>query len=332
MTATRLLIVLILSLGLLWVPTDVLAQTAPEPTPSPSATSPQPEEPGLFDFDGRVRRAISEWFSDLLTSALRPVFDLLGRTVFSTPAIGENERVRELWGFSLGVADATLLMFVLAGAAFVTVTGGTEVRITAKELLPRLLIAAGAANLSLLALREMVGFSNALSHGVLASIDADSVGRSMAESLFTSSALNPFLAILALVVVVLAVLVIVTYVVRVAVLVILAAAAPLMLVTHSLPQTETWARIWWRSTLALLAVPVAQSFLVAAAFRVFLTDSLLGFSSSSLINLLVLGALLYLLFKVPLWALNAALGGAASSAWTQAKGLATRAAKTAVAA
>ena len=48
--------------------------------PSPSDPFPEPDKPGFFDLVGKVRYAISQWFSNLVTSALRPVFDFLGRT------------------------------------------------------------------------------------------------------------------------------------------------------------------------------------------------------------------------------------------------------------
>lgn len=328
---TRALVIVCLAVGLLAFPANTVAQEQP-PSPAPSPAPPADAPTSPFDIGGRIRSAISEWFGDLVASALGPVFDLMGRTVFSTPAIDENPRVRELWGFSLSVANAALIVFLLAGASFVTVAGGTETRLGAKELLPRTLVAALTANLSWMALREMTTMSNALSRGVFGTIDPQQVGRRMAEMLFSGSWLNPFLAILALAVVVLGVLVLVTYVVRVAVLVVLAAAAPLMLITHTLPQSDQWARMWWRATLALLAAPVAQSFLAAAAFRIFLSgDGLLGFSSGGIIDLLVIGSILYLLFKIPIWALNVALGGAVSSAVNRAKTWASRTVKAAVA-
>lgn len=321
---------LVATLAVVAVPAE--AQGTPTPSPSPSPVTEEPD-PSFFDVGGRMRSAISGWFSDLVGAALDPVFELLGKTVFSTPEVHRNDRVGDLWRFSIGVANATLVMFVLAGAAVIMTTGGLDLRLTAKEVLPRLLAAGTAANLSWLLIGEMISISNALSAAIFGSIDAEAVGTRMAESLFTGSFPNPFLALLALVVVVLAVLVIVAYVVRVAVLVILAAAAPLMLVTHSLPQTEIWARAWWRSALALLTVPVAQAFLIVAAFKVFLSgDGLLGLTPGGLIDLLVIGCILFLLFKIPFWALNLALGGAASTAWRRVKGVAATASKAAAAA
>lgn len=328
----RALLILALASALVAVPVAVGAQTpvpeaSPTPTVSPEASpSPgleEPSKPPFWDIIGRVRYAISQWFADLVTAALRPVFDLLGRTVFATPMLPDNGRVGELWRFSLGIADATLLLFVLAGAAIVmSGGGGFSSQLTAKELLPRLLLAAGAANISLLLLRQMINLSNALSRAMLgAAFDPGDASDRMSAMLAAAALGNPFLALFALAVVVLAILVVIAYVIRIAALVILTTGAPLMLVGHALPQTEGVARAWWRAIIAFLAAPVLQSLLLAAAFRVFLTgDGVLGLPiGSGLIDLLVVGCLLYLLYKIPFWALNLALSGSGSRAWVQAK-------------
>lgn len=305
-----------------------------EPEPSPDPQFEEPEKPGFFDLIGRVRYAISEWFSNLVTSALRPVFDLLGRTVFSTPELADNARIAELWRFSLAVADALMLLLLLLGAGLVTAGGGLTSQLTAKELLPRLVVAAAGANLSLILLRQLISLSNALSAGVLgASGEPGEVARLMIRLLAGAALANPFLALLALAVIVLGILVVITYIIRVAALVVLAAAAPMVLAFHALPQTEGYAQAWWRAVLALLAAPVAQAMLLAAAVRVLLTgDGVLGLPvGSGLIDILVVGTLLYFLYKVPFWTLNAAFSGAGSRAMVQAK-RAGRAAAKAVAA
>ena len=280
-----------------------------------------------------MRRSISEWFADLVAAALQPVFELLGQTVLATPSIHSHDRITDLWRLSLGIADAALVVFVLFGAGLVIVDSGSGMKLQAKEALPRLLAGGAAANLSLVILREMTEISNGLSRGIMGSLTSDAVAAHMADKLMSGAFDNPFVALLALFVIVLAILVAVAYVMRVAILVVLTAAAPLLLITHVLPQTESWARLWWRGTLALLAVPVAQSFLVVAGFQVFLSgDGLLGLSSGGLVDLLIIGCILYLLFKVPFWGLDVAMSGAGSATWRKTKHYAQVAARTAVAA
>ncbi|MFN2613476.1 MAG: conjugal transfer protein TrbL family protein [Actinomycetota bacterium] len=299
------------------------ATPSASPSESPSAEPAQPEKPPFWDVVGRVRYAISNWFSDLVTSAVRPVFDLVGRTVFATPMLPANPRVGELWRFSLGIADATLLLFVLAGAGIViSGGGGFSSQLTAKELLPRLLLATGAANVSMLALSQMITFSNALSRAMLgAAFDPADASSRMSASIGAAALANPFMALFALAIVVLGILVVISYVVRIAALVLLATGAPLMLAGHALPQSEGMARTWWRATAAFLVAPVIQSMLLAAAFRIFLTGGgVLGLPvGSGLIDLLVIGCLLYMLYKIPFWALNIALSGGGNRAWAQAK-------------
>src|SRR6266545_5690146 len=166
---------------------------SPSPQPSPSEDFPEPDKPGFFDLVGKVRYAISQWFSNLVTSALRPVFDFLGHTVFSTPPLADNDRIVQLWGFSLAIADSLLLLLFLAGAGLVTVGGGLGSQLTAKELLPRLVVAAVTANVSLLLLRQLIELSNSLSAALLgASLepsdvapadDPDAGGRRTPESI-----------------------------------------------------------------------------------------------------------------------------------------------------
>lgn len=333
--------------GVLLAPSTALADPPqPQPSPSPSVSaSPEasaspspapdfeePKKPPFWDIIGRVRYAISQWFASLVTAPLRPVFNLLGHSVFSTPMLPDNGRVGDLWRFSLGIADAGLLLFVLVGAGLVTVGSGLASQMTAKELLPRLVLAAGAANVSMILLRYLIELSNALSRAMLgAALEPADVSGRMIAILGSAALGNPFLALLALAVIVLAILVIIGYVVRVAALVLLATGAPLMLAGHALPQTEGVARTWWRATLAFLAAPVIQSLLLAAAFRVFLTgDGVLGLPiGSGLIDILVVGCLLYLLYKVPFWALNMALSGAGSRAMVRVKAQARSAAQAA---
>lgn len=313
--ALTLIIGFVLSL---LAPSPALGQEgepSPQPTPAPS------EEPAPWDLVGRTKSAINGWFTDLLASALDPVLSLLGHTILATPQVGEHPRVRELWKFSLIVADAALVLFVMVGSGIV-MTGGLTSQVTMKELLPRLVVAALAANLSLLLVGQAITLANALSVAVLGTATAPGeFSVQISERLFNAGGMGPLFLILAIVVLLFGILVVVAYIVRMAVLVIMLAGAPFFLITHSLPQTEHVARVWWRLVIGMIAAPVAQAFLVTAAVRVFLTgNGLLGLApGSSFVDLLVIGCLLYLMWKIPIWTINAALKGAGSRAWANAK-------------
>ena len=73
--------------------------------------------PGLFDITGHIEAAIDDWFRSLVTDALDPVLTLLGHTLLATPNVTAQSRVGQLWRMTEGIADAFLVLFVLAGAA-----------------------------------------------------------------------------------------------------------------------------------------------------------------------------------------------------------------------
>jgi len=116
---------------------------------------------------------------------------------------------------------------------------------------------------------------------------------------------------------VLAVILLVLYIVRASVVLILVAGAPLLLLTHVLPQTDGLARLWWRGMTAALGVQVAQSLVLATAVRVFFDDgghAALGLSvSGSLIDLLVCICLFWILIRIPFWAKDMVLSGGRST-------------------
>ncbi len=292
---------------------------APQPSPAPQSSPvdpPEPAKPPVWDVVGRAGHAMNSWLQELVASALEPVLRLLSRTIFSTPHLQQHPRIRELWRFSLAIADGALILFVLAGSVMVTL-GGLSSQITLKEMAPRLVLAAAAANLTLPLAGQAISITNAVSLALLGTAtDAESLASRLSELIFAVGLSSPLFLIFALIVVVLGVLVVVAYVVRLAVLVILLAGGPLALLTHALPQTDHFARAWWRLLLAMVVSPVLQALVLATGMRVFLSgEGISGIGSGSLIDLLVIGCLLYLLYRIPLWTIKAALLSTGSRAW-----------------
>ena len=94
-------------------------------------------------------------------------------------------------------------------------------------------------------------------------------------------------------------------IVRFAVALVLTAAAPIALACHALPQTDPLARLWWRSYLAVLAVPVAQAFVLLAGQWILLDPAamlpVLGLPAEpgGVVNLFAVMVLLWTTVKVP---------------------------------
>jgi hypothetical protein len=334
----------LLAVGLWLWPSSAVAQpapTSPPPTtttaggpagsPPPPSTlapwpvAPPPQQPGLFDWAGRVREAINGWFRDLVARAITPALDLAARSVLATPDLADPDgRVRELWGLSVGLANTTYVLLVTAGGMLLMTNETLQARYTLKEVAPRLVVGMVASNASLLLVGWGIQAANALSAALLGpGVDPAQARAAFKQVLsFPLDDADVLLLFAAFVVVVLAVVLAASYVIRVAVLVALAVAGPLALACHALPQTEGVARWWWRALAACLAVPVAQSLALITALRVFLHadgDRVLGLGAARLVDLLVAVCLLWLLARIPAWAARMVFVGRPTTVMAVAK-------------
>lgn len=265
-------------------------------------------KPGLLDIPGQIESAISEWFAGLVKDALNPVMELVGRTLLSTPQLTGQASIRGYWQLCLGVADALLILVIVAAGAIVMTHETLQSSYALKEILPRLIVAAVAVNASLALSGQMVDLANVLARGLLGGgVNPVQAGHTL-EALVLGSVVGGsiFVTLLGLACALLAVILLVLYLVRAAVIVLLVCAAPLMLLAHGLPQTEALARLWWRAMLAALGVQVAQALTLAAAVHVFLAsggDAVLGVGSGGgVVSLLLVLCLFYVLVRIPFWA------------------------------
>jgi hypothetical protein len=273
------------------------------------------EQPAWWDVRGRIQYGITSWFRALVEDALNPMLELVGKTVLATPQIAGQDRVGDLWLISLGIANSLLVLFVVAGGALVMTRDTLHTRYALKEALPRIAFAVIAANASLSLSGQMISAANALSGGFLAG-GVDPAEATLQLKHFILGAIagsGIFVILLGLVAAALTVVLLILYVVRAALVLVLVAGAPLLLLTHALPQTDGLARLWWRGMTALLGIQVAQSLVLATAVRVFFGSGgreALGLSvTGSLIDLLVSLCLFWILVRIPFWAKDLVFSG-----------------------
>jgi hypothetical protein len=272
-------------------------------------------KPAWWDIPGRVRYGIDSWFRGLVTDALNPTLDLIGKTVLATPQVAGQGEVGQIWLISLGIADGLLVLFLLAAGALLMTNETLHSRYALKDALPRIVIGAVAANASLSLSGQLISFANSLSAGFLAGgVDPAQASLQLKDFILGAVAGSGiFVIILGLVAAALAVVLLILYIVRATVVLILIAGAPLMLITHALPQTDGLARLWWRGMTAALGVQVAQALVLATAVRVFFNSGgrqALGLSvTGNLIDLLVCLCLFWILIRIPFWAKDLAFSG-----------------------
>ena len=246
------------------VPGSATAQPAPTTGPPPTTTPttppgpgvppttagsrsggpfPAPPAPGWFDVAGRIRAVVNGWLRDLVAAAIDPAVDLAARSVLATPDLaGPEGRVRELWGLSVGLANAGYVLLVCAGGVLLMTNETLQARYAVKDVAPRLVVGLVASNLSLTLVGVGIEVANALSRALLGpGVDPDRARATLkAVLVFPLDDADVWLTLLTLAVVVLALILGASYVLRVAVLVVLIVAGPLALASHALPQTRLW--------------------------------------------------------------------------------------------
>jgi hypothetical protein len=304
-------------------PAGVAASMPPTPpgvglgagAPTPAAPSATPDggsvdgggtyHPGLFDVAGHIRKAINDWFAGLVTAAFTPILDLLARTLLTTPQLTSDPGLHSLWLVNLGIADSLLVLLILAGGATVMGYETFQTRLAAKELAPRIVVAAVAANVSLPLLGLAISLADALARAVLAGTTSQQAVAGISKLILGSLTGNIFLTLVGAVVAVLAAMLLATWLLRLVLVVLLIIASPLALVCHALPATDGLAKLWWRATAGTLVVQVAQPLALVTALRVFLPGgglSHLGLAAGGgLVNLLVAGCLCWVMIRIPTW-------------------------------
>jgi hypothetical protein len=191
-----------------------------------------------------------------------------------------------------------------------------QTRYGLKEIAPRLVVGAIAANASLSLTGLAITFANALSRAVMGSgVSPTDVSASIGNMITNAMTGNVFLGLVALVFAVMVALVVITYLIRISITLVLIVASPLMLVTHCLPQTDGLARLWWRAIVGCLGTQIAQSLVLLTAIRVLLNgqsnvDILNPLRGGGALIYLLLGCcLMLLLIRIPVWITHSVLGG-----------------------
>ncbi|MCX2948959.1 hypothetical protein [Lentzea sp. NEAU-D7] len=303
-------------------PNPTTTTTSPPTTSAPPPSTPpvpKSDDCGITDVGACVSEGITSFFSALVVGALNPLLKTVGETLLATPRLDQVPRIAELWESSRVIAVASYALLITMAGLILMTYETLQTRTTIRETAPRIAIGFLAANLSLLLAGRAVEFANALSYALVAGgVDPDAAAKQLAgmfantvTSAATGGSIFNLLVSLGIVVLLLALLG--TYAVRVAVTALLLAGAPLCLILHGLQQTDGIARWWWRAFGGVLAIQIGQSLVLIVGLRVLLSDggfSIFGPNPDNVLNLIVAGALLWILVKIPSWVMQRVqLGG-----------------------
>lgn len=214
--------------------------------------------------------------------------------VTSTPPAGtyESTSVRALWDFSRVLANAGLAVIVMWGSFNVVVK--EHIRSPyheAMELLPRVLLAALAANLTLELVRLLIDLNNAF--GV-------AIGQVSIPGYDEATAEQEGLAFIILTVAytITVVLLSLQMLLRLALIDVLIVLAPVVILLWVLPQTQGWTR-WWAHLLPITVFQQAVQLLVLRLGTMLMAELTPGSMANAALTLMVGGAVVWLTLKVP---------------------------------
>jgi hypothetical protein len=234
----------------------------------------------MIDF---LMNGLLSWLGDLVTNLLTGLLDLLTASVFRSPDVTMLPQVQTIADrAALVVSSGFILAILTAGILLITSTT-FEVRYTAQDLAPRLLVGFVMSAFSVPLCSALIGIANA----VMAAMVGDAVPTDPAAEGPTTKAINMahvhvasaltdesnavVAIVIVLLIVVLMFLLVSGFAVRVGVLIVLAGIAPVALACYALPYTQPAAQLWWRSLLGCLATPVLQAIAFSTGIEL-LTD------------------------------------------------------------
>ncbi len=276
------------------------------PIPNPTDLIPNPLDwlPGSLNPVNWARDIVNAVFTligQAMLEAIRGFVDwALGldgsslNFVTRTPAEGtyDSPTVRSLYDFSRAIVNAALAVIVMWGGFNVIIKEHTRSPYhEAMELLPRVILAALAANLTMEFARMLIDINNALAAGVggvgLPGYDQATPQQEGLALIFTAVAYG-----------IVALLLVFQMLMRLALLAMLIVLGPIAALLWVLPQTQQWTR-WWTDMFVITVFQQAVQVMVLALGTALMVELTPGSVSNALLTLLLGLAVCWLTLKVP---------------------------------
>jgi len=286
------------------------AQTGPEGQPPPDTLVDLPIPDPTDWIPGSLNPA--HWAKDIVNG----VFTLIGRALLEairgfvdwalgmggsslnfvtrTPAEGTyaSPTVRSLYDFSRAIVNVALAVVVMWGGFNIIIKEHTRSPYhEAMELLPRVILAALAANLTIEFARMLIDINNALAAGVG---DVGLPGYDQA----TPSQEGLALIVTAIAYGIVAVLLVFQMLMRLALLAMLIVLGPIAALLWVLPQTQQWTR-WWTDLFVITVFQQTVQVMVLALGAALMVELTPGSLSNALLSMLLGLAVCWLTLKVP---------------------------------
>lgn len=229
-----------------------------------------------------------EWLMGATLGFLDFALGLLSGLIWTVPDVTALPYARTIWGQNMTVVNTVYVLLVVAAGVVAMTYDSFQTRYGIKELLPRLVLGAAAANFSF----GVLGLILRAADAALAAVAGVGMGEAelggVVEFHITSALSNPVNGVLSLVLALMTVLMLIVltaqWYVRLGVLLVLAMVAPLALACYALPGLDQAAGLWWRTLGGTLATQALQALMIVGGMRVFFDPD-----SQRLIPLIVAG-------------------------------------------
>lgn len=249
-------------------------------------------------------------FMNLMVTLNDLAFDMLKNFLEIPPQMASDQVTQDVWKRFRDIANvAFVIAFMVMIYSYLTSAGLSNYNI--KKMLPRLIIAAVAINMSLLLSQIAVDLSNIIGHQMYSVVSNACASAcedtAVSEGQAFKAIIGPILIgamsiplLLALIttpaVLLAAALAVMILIARQAIIVLLIIVAPVAIALWLLPNTESWFKKWWKLFFALLMTfPIVGALFggstLAAKVLVSIADSSGGGDSQGLFMVAALGAL-----------------------------------------
>jgi hypothetical protein len=250
-----------------------------------------------------------QWIRGSVRDTLNQVWNLLATTLFQLPNVTALPQVQALSARALLVVNTTYVLAVIAAALAVMMNGSLQIRYGLRDLIPRLVLGLGAANLATAISAHLIETTNTLVMALTGQGIASTHTLHRLLQLITQQLDNPVAALLttvnALILLVLVVLLMTGWITRFIALILLCSIAPLALACHGTPWSDGIARLWWQAMAGIGLSVLLQAVALNAGLSIFLSPAanLSGYGlppdPSGLLDLLIVAVLLGATVRIP---------------------------------
>jgi hypothetical protein len=217
-----------------------------------------------------VTKAIIHVLENIVNSIGEPFVKALGYFTSSTPLMGDNSNVFNLWLAIVGIADALfVLVVVLLGFHVMSFSSLGFDELDIKQILPQLALVFLLMNTSIFAIDAIIGLSNGMIHALQAGFPCASIWDLLGEITKKSSDLGLGGLLVMIAFLVLTVMLLVYYVGRLITLYIGAVLSPIVLLLYLIPAFKDFAINALKMYLMVIFVLFVQVVIMQLASSIF---------------------------------------------------------------